>query len=216
MNFYIDYIHSVAGNVMGGVKLGTFVYIIIFFTLMAAMPSRRNLKLKYLAEWLFCIYTGALLNRTGMLGLGLAAFRLTGLRYNLMPIVDGVLHPMVLNFILFVPFGFLLPLALYRRRGGGRGKSATKHGWRWYHALIFGMMFSLIIEIIQLFFGRLAEVDDVIMNGLGTLAGYAFCASILQIPKRPLRALSWLAILVAAVILGYCGLCYILTGTITF
>ncbi len=216
MNYYIEYIQSVAGNVADGVKLGTFVYLIIFFTLMAAKPSRRNLKLKYIAEWLFCIYTGALLSMTGMTSLSLANFRLAGLRYNLIPLIDGVLHPMVLNFILFIPFGFLLPLAFYSKRGSGRGKSATKHGWRWYHALLIGFLFSLCIEIIQLFFGRFAEVDDVIMNALGTLAGYALCATILQIPRRPLRSVVWLAILVLAVLAGYVVLSYISTGTLTF
>lgn len=214
MDYYISYIKSNIDLALSGAKLGTFVYIIIFLTLLAAVPSRRNLKLKYIAEWLLCIYMGALFARTGILGLSLADFRLAGLRYNPVPIVHGVLHPMVLNFLLFVPFGLLLPLALYRRRGGGRGKSATKHGWTWYYALIFGMMFSLVIEIIQLFFGRLAEVDDVIMNGLGTLAGYALCASILQIPKRPVRAILWLIILIAVVIVCYCALSYLKTGGI--
>lgn len=215
MNYYIDYIHSVSSQVDAGAKLGTFVYLIIFFTLMAAKQSRRNLKLKYIAEWLFCIYTGALLSMTGMMSLSLEAFRLTGFRYNLIPIVDGVLQPMVLNFILFLPFGFLLPLAIYSH-GTNRGKSATKHGWRWYHALWVGLLFSLIIEVIQLFFGRLAEIDDIIMNGLGTWAGYALCAAILQIPKRPLKAICWFAIWVCVIIAGYIGLCYLTVGHIVY
>lgn len=211
MNYYIAYIISCWGNVRNGLLLGTFVYIIIFATLWANQKSRRNLKLKYIAEWLFCIYCGSILSMTGMLNLRINGIRFHDLSYCLIPFKLGVFQPMVLNFILFLPFGFLLPLAMYRHKGV-RGASATKHGWTWYHALIVGFVVSLVIEIIQLFFGRYAEVDDVIMNALGTVGGYSLCAIVLQLFKRPGRALGWLAIWIVSVVMGYLLIKYLVTG----
>lgn len=212
MAYYLAYIRSCFFNFKEGMALGTFVYLIIFFTLMASKTSRRNLKLKYLAEWLFCIYGCAVLSATGLLNLSLSNIRFTGLRYSIIPIVDGVFKPMVLNFILFVPFGFLLPLALYAKKG--RGKSSTIHGWTWYNALFTGLAASAVIEIIQLFVGRFAEIDDVIMNGLGALGGYALFACVHQFRKRPSKGLLWLFIWIIAVLISYFALAYITTGAL--
>ncbi len=64
------------------------------------------------------------------------------------------------NFFAFMPFGFLLPLASARRI-------------RPWHALVIVGGFSLAIETCQyLFAGRTADIDDVILDGLGGLAGY--------------------------------------------
>ncbi len=210
MDYYLSYFKSNLGVCKEGLALGTFVYIIIFITLLFSKPSRRNLKLKYVAEWLFCIYFCAILSITGMLSLSLSSFRLTGLRYSLIPLIDGYLKPMTLNFILFLPFGFLLPLALYANKG--KGKSSSIHGWTWYHALIVGLEVSLAIEIIQLFFGRLAEIDDVIMNGLGSTGGYALYTCLHQLRKKASKGIIWLLIWVAVVIASYMALGYVIMG----
>lgn len=61
------------------------------------------------------------------------------------------------NLIWFVPFGLLLPL-LTRRR------SST---------ILLGFFLSLCIEILQFIFGTgVSEVEDLILNTLGTAIGY--------------------------------------------
>ncbi|MFT8320681.1 MAG: VanZ family protein [Bacillus sp. (in: firmicutes)] len=64
------------------------------------------------------------------------------------------------NIFLFVPFGFLLP-------------------WRFsqvhtvIHAAIIGALFSTTIEITQLMItNRFTDIDDIILNTLGTIIGY--------------------------------------------
>lgn len=65
----------------------------------------------------------------------------------------------VLNVILFVPFGFFLPL-LWKR-------------FRFFpYIVILGFLFSVAIETAQLFNYRTTDVDDVIMNTLGAVVGY--------------------------------------------
>ena len=63
------------------------------------------------------------------------------------------------NILLFIPFGFFLPLLWKRFEKPHR-------------TLIFGALFSLSIEILQLFTYRITDIDDFFMNTLGTMIGY--------------------------------------------
>ncbi|RHU96207.1 VanZ family protein [Clostridium sp. OM07-9AC] len=63
------------------------------------------------------------------------------------------------NILLFLPFGILLPVCL-----PGRGHWLTVPA---------GILCSACIEYIQLRTGRgYCQLDDVVMNGLGALAGW--------------------------------------------
>lgn len=64
------------------------------------------------------------------------------------------------NLVLFFPVGFLLPLV-------------SECFKKLKPALAVGAFISLMIEIIQYFIGRSADVDDVILNILGFFCGYA-------------------------------------------
>ena len=74
------------------------------------------------------------------------------------------------NVLLFMPFGFLLPCKDLR------------------FALIVGVIFSIVIEIIQYFACLgLCELDDVICNGLGTFLGFRMFAFVQKFIKRSNR-----------------------------
>lgn len=66
---------------------------------------------------------------------------------------------MALNAVMFAPLGFLLPAYFERYRYWGRTLAA-------------GFLTSLTVELIQLFTFRATDVDDLIMNTLGTLVGF--------------------------------------------
>ncbi|MEG0308932.1 MAG: VanZ family protein [Clostridium sp.] len=79
---------------------------------------------------------------------------------NLIPFKDGLEISAILNIIFFMPFGFLLPTL-----------------WRKYRTLwttlYHGILFSMIIEISQLFvLHRAADINDLIMNIIGTICGW--------------------------------------------
>lgn len=87
------------------------------------------------------------------------------LNFQWIPLIDIVNEPVgylkntLLNIILFMPMGFLLP-ALWRE-------------YRSFKATLFsGFATSLLIEILQIFTFRLTDVDDLITNTIGTVAGY--------------------------------------------
>ncbi len=85
--------------------------------------------------------------------------------FNLIPLIDIVNNPpayvrnTVLNIMLFVPLGFLLPAL-----------------WKEYRSLritvLAGFILSLFVEILQIFTFRLTDVDDLITNTAGAALGY--------------------------------------------
>lgn len=67
---------------------------------------------------------------------------------------------LILNILLFVPFGFLLPLGAKRFRSF----------WKTY---LSGFLFTLFIELMQLLLRRgVVEMDDIFNNLLGAMIGY--------------------------------------------
>lgn len=71
----------------------------------------------------------------------------------------GLLKEDLLNCILLLPAGALLPVIANRKV-------------KWYQALLFGVLISAVIETSQLVFMRgLFEWDDIIHNGLGCMVG---------------------------------------------
>lgn len=65
------------------------------------------------------------------------------------------------NIAMFVPIG-LLPGLLWRR-------------WTWWKTLLSGAGLSLSIELLQIPICRGTDIDDLWLNTLGALAGYALC-----------------------------------------
>jgi len=88
------------------------------------------------------------------------------LSLNVIPLADIVHNPpayiinTVLNIILFLPMGLLLPAI-----------------WPEYRTMkktvFWGFAVSVTIELLQLLTFRLTDIDDVITNTLGTLLGYS-------------------------------------------
>lgn len=74
-----------------------------------------------------------------------------------------VVFQYVANIILFIPFGFLLPVIWKSFR-------------RFHFTMIAGILASICIEINQLFSFRVTAVDDLLMNTLGTIIGYLVIA----------------------------------------
>ena len=63
------------------------------------------------------------------------------------------------NILMFMPGGFLIATAFPQFRN-------------WRRILIFGAGCSLTIEVIQFLIGRIADVDDVLMNSFGAVLGF--------------------------------------------
>jgi len=111
---------------------------------------------------IFAVYSMAIFTTTGLP----TAYTLkVDFKINLIPLADIVNNPAeymkntILNIILFVPMGFLLPAI-----------------WKEYcsikKTLFMGPAVSIIIELLQIFTFRLTDIDDLITNTTGTFLGY--------------------------------------------
>lgn len=80
---------------------------------------------------------------------------------NLTPYFGGSMPDgFILNIVMFVPFGILVPLFWSRNR-------------RFFLIVVIGFIFSLVIELSQLLNSRATDIDDIIANTLGALVGVA-------------------------------------------
>ena len=86
-------------------------------------------------------------------------FGINYLNFNFIPFAVNGVSTNVLNVIMFVPFGFMLPIM-----------------WNEFESfkktVEVGFLFSLFIEITQIFNFRATDIDDLIMNTLGTIIGF--------------------------------------------
>jgi len=81
-----------------------------------------------------------------------------------MRIISLIIVPIIINILLFVPFGFLLFIALY---------TIERPTVQTYVLTLFaGLTFSCAIEAWQYFLpDRVADINDIIWNSVGVLAG---------------------------------------------
>ena len=90
---------------------------------------------------------------------------------NLIPLIDIMNSPAeyikntVLNILLFMPLGFLLPVIWSEYRDAKK-------------MVLTGFAMSVIIEILQIFTFRFTDIDDLITNTLGTALGYGIAKMI--------------------------------------
>ncbi len=123
------------------------------------------------SAFIFCFYLFAILSATGIGGTLFQAF---SPEFRLIPFGDILHSPrhFILNLVSFVPFGFFLPL-MYRQY-----RSAKR-------AALTGFLFSLSIELVQMFGWGVTEVDDLMANTLGVCIGYWLFSLISQrLPDR--------------------------------
>jgi glycopeptide antibiotics resistance protein len=81
--------------------------------------------------------------------------------YNIIPMVDlfRSTTQYLLNVLMFIPVGVLLPLLWEQYQG-------------WKGVLKFGCFLTVFIETVQIFTFRTTDIDDILTNLLGALLGY--------------------------------------------
>lgn len=111
---------------------------------------------------LLALYIAAVFS---VVGIPSVCYVMVDLSVNLIPIVTmpGDLKEPLLNVILFMPLGFILPI-LWKRFQSVK------------NIIIAGLSLSLFIEILQIFTYRATDINDLITNTIGTLVGYLIAA----------------------------------------
>ncbi|MBM7664952.1 glycopeptide antibiotics resistance protein [Solibacillus kalamii] len=75
------------------------------------------------------------------------------------PLANIAFYNLAGNIVLFIPFGFFIPLLWKKFRG-----------WRIMHVVAFAI--PLFIEGTQYFIGRSIDVDDVLLNAIAIVIGF--------------------------------------------
>lgn len=78
---------------------------------------------------------------------------------------------LVLNVLMFIPFGVLLPAVSASFR-------------RWWKVFLTSLVFTISIETLQYFIGRSADIDDVVMNFAGGFVGWFFYVGLSYLWKK--------------------------------
>ena len=143
-------------------RLCVFVPCIIWQLYMSRFKNARYGWKHYVMTYIFILYLSMVLEVTGiptiyeLIRRGIVIEPGT---INLVPFsTDTYTMSYILNIIMFMPLGFLLPMIWHR--------------CRFHQVLLIGMLSSLAIEIMQLFNWRVSDIDDLLMNTLGAVIGF--------------------------------------------
>ncbi len=134
------------------------VPVLILYFLYLKKAGRKQSFLHIVTVFLFCYYLFGILTVTGIGYTSKIRFRPN---ISLIPFLGMITGPIdtMLNAILFVPLGFFLPL-LYKK----------------YHHIkpvaLTGFLFSLSVEIVQMFDWGSTDINDLITNTVGVCLGY--------------------------------------------
>lgn len=139
-----------------------FLSVLPFLILLEVLARKQIpfLPLKHLIGCgIFCCILSAILSITGVPAVYEMRFHAD---MNLLPFADLASNTMqyIENILLFLPVGALLPLLF-------------KKFQKLSCCALYGFLFSLAIELIQLLGFRATDIDDLLMNTLGTMAGFA-------------------------------------------
>lgn len=121
--------------------------------------DKERIKRKWPWLILYILYLNAMLIIVGIPNLAYITWQPI---INLIPLQDfsmSNITGMILNIVMFVPFGFFLPVYFERYQ-------------KWNRTLVAGILMSLLIEVIQLYTFRASDIDDLLMNTIGTLIGF--------------------------------------------
>ena len=149
-----------------GVAL-TGVLLFLYYT------DRNRFKRKWFWAVLFVVYMNAMFC---VVGIPSAQFVRWDPEINWIPFRDfssANIVGMSLNILMFIPFGAFLPIYFGRF-------------WKMSTTVLAGAFMLFTIEVLQLFTFRLTDIDDLIMNTLGTLLGYGIGAIIVHKQKERL------------------------------
>ena len=122
--------------------------------------------------FVFCYYLIGILTMTGI-----GKLKSFSPEIVLIPFLDMISGPIdtVLNIVLFVPLGFFLPL-LYKKYS------------RISNIALTGFLFSLSIEIVQMFGRGSTDINDLITNTIGASLGYFIYKWFMRIARKEVLA----------------------------
>ena len=152
------------------------VPILILYFLYLKKVGRKQTLLHIIVMFVFCYYLFGILTVTGI---GFTKSMTFSPNLSLTPFIGMITGPIdtMLNVILFVPMGLFLPL-LYKKYNSIKAVAIT------------GFMFSLSVEMVQMFGWGSSDINDLITNTIGACLGYLISKVLLKlVPNKLMKQL---------------------------
>lgn len=144
------------------------IALVLYFIILRLIGKKQTIWHIFIS-FVFCIYLIGILTMTGLCLKGTFSPRIVYI-----PFVDMIRGPIdtALNVLLFVPLGFFLPL-LYKKYDS------------LFKIAVVGFLFSLSVEIAQMFGHGATDINDLITNTVGACLGFVIYALLQKIiPKK--------------------------------
>lgn len=155
---------------------------LMFCLLYKIYKGKRKLSLRdYIFEFVFVVYILSVLVLFEILPINISDFKAVSITPSILPFLTALgdggglsdrLIAILLNIVFFIPFGFLYPLIVQNKKGRVR------------NIALISALFSLSIEIMKYFTGRHFDIDNIIFNIVGAIAGYYIYKLVVRIIKN--------------------------------
>lgn len=139
----------------------SFVIFLIYFGIKSLIKKRIKIKpINIICEFLWILIVLTILSITGVLGGDFGVTSISNMNFSFSILEEGISMATILNIVLFIPFGFLSALNFKKLRD------------KRIYGILIGLIFTITIEFLQSFTGRFVQLEDIIMNTIGTYIGY--------------------------------------------
>lgn len=136
--------------------------------------------------WAVGIITGIFVPENWCLGFAFS--------FNYIPFINESMQMVLMNFMMMIPMGVMIPMVFKRMR-------------TWKRMSLIAILAPTIIETTQmLFVGRIADIDDIITNFAGCMAGYAIYLILMKMFCNKMGKPIGLG--TAAIGIEFCALCW--------
>ena len=166
INTYLRVGEVIVENIRYIFEISIPVYL-MFCLLYKIYRGKRKLSLRdYIFEFVFVVYILSVLVLFQILPINISDFKAVSITPSMLPFLTilggdgGGVSDIVINVVFFIPLGILYPLIIRRRKG--IVKSIT----------LISITFSLFIEVMKYCTGRHFDIDNIIFNIIGAIAGY--------------------------------------------
>lgn len=170
INTYLRVGEVIVENIRYIFEISIPVYL-MFCLLYKIYRGKRKLSLRdYIFEFVFVVYILSVLVLFQILPINISDFKAVSITPSMLPFltilggdgggVSDIVTEILLNVVFFIPLGILYPLIIRKRKG--IVKSIT----------LISITFSLFIEVMKYCTGRHFDIDKIIFNIVGAIAGY--------------------------------------------
>lgn len=170
INTYLRVGEVIVENIRYIFEISIPVYL-MFCLLYKIYKGKRKLSLRdYIFEFVFVVYILSVLVLFQILPINISDFKAVSITPSMLPFLtilggDGggvrdIVIEILLNVVFFIPLGILYPLIVSRKKGIVKSIA------------LISITFSLFIEVMKYCTGRHFDIDNIIFNIIGAIAGY--------------------------------------------